>query len=475
MGLKVKRASYGVDLSGERVAIVRAVAGRQGPSFETLCDEKVPVESGQVVALLATIESEVRQGAVTVVGAMPAQASVSRRLKAPFPSVAKAKKVLPALLDIQLPFALESCVYHFMDVMREGPHVSALAVAARKSAVRERIASFSELGVEPLHLDHEGLALWSRSVEELPLEPDILRVVAQVGHDSTTITVGRFGRFENAHACQVGMRDFAGGEADAQKAVGDFVNRTQRVIRAYLSDPVPRSVQWVWSGVGATDGRCTSALEGSLDFGVSTSFLSHKDPAFFCARALAVCGLSGRSRDCNFRAGDLVHPDARDREQSRRVRTALAYASLGLCLCVLNGIWLGVLQYRERRAQQQLTALAQSMDPLVTVQYGQEIRAAERALEQQQTLHEPFVNVFQPSLTKVINDVLTTARTGGMQLNTLTVRRDYVSLHGVSDHWADCDALVTALSRHGYLVDTPERQDAGADEKVHFTIKGNRG
>ena len=99
-------------------------------------------------------------------------ADVRVGLRADSASRAKAEKVFPSLLDIQLPFPLEDCLYQFVEFRRtsEGM-VSALVCAARREAIQACLDRYQAQGADPMLLDHEGLALWTQSLVEWPVDP----------------------------------------------------------------------------------------------------------------------------------------------------------------------------------------------------------------------------------------------------------------------------------------------------------------
>ena len=127
-----------------------------------------------------------------VAAALPVHSTFSLRLRAPFSSVAKAEKVWPALLDIQLPFPLDSAVYRFLAPVRTADgQVETLAVAIRREDLAAWQARWQAAGFAPWVADHEGLALWSRSGAEQPLEKKGFRMVCYVGLDRIALAWGQ--------------------------------------------------------------------------------------------------------------------------------------------------------------------------------------------------------------------------------------------------------------------------------------------
>ncbi|MBN1268707.1 MAG: hypothetical protein JXB04_03900 [Kiritimatiellae bacterium] len=471
------REAYGLDLGPTHAVVVCAAAGRRDVSREVIWNG-LPTDP-QLAELGAGIAAEVAAGRARTAAAMPVHEVVTRWLTTPFPSISKAMKVLPSLLDIQLPFPLETCVYDLIEVQTHGGHVRALAVATRKDHLRTRLETCRGLGLDPVVLDHEGLALWTQSIGELPVEADTLRVVAHVGHDHSVLVLGRGLSLVSAHGCRRGLNDLlVQGRADPQ-AVGEFVDRARRVLRAELDASAEHPVQWVWTGPGAAEAACVDALREALALGPAAKFLAHREPAPFLARALAERALADGARPqrggpallCNFRAGDLVHPQQRRMETAGRVRVAAAYLALGLLLCALSLAWRVILHYRDAAAQTALTSLAQELTGGGRVERGQEVLLARRAVEDRRPLDAAFVEAFQPSLTVLLAGLLDVARDGGVVLDTLSLRRDAVSATGSGEDWPGGRGLAQFLEESGFEVEF-KPQDAAADERVHFTLKG---
>jgi Tfp pilus assembly PilM family ATPase len=129
------------------------------------------------------------------VGALPVRESLTRWVEVPFRNAGKAERVLAAALDIQLPFALEDCAYTFLEIRRAVGRdaTRALAVAAREADVARRVDEMKARGVDPVVLDHEGLALWSQALRELPAraaDGNRPRIVVYAGTDRSAIVVG---------------------------------------------------------------------------------------------------------------------------------------------------------------------------------------------------------------------------------------------------------------------------------------------
>ncbi len=464
--------SYGVDLSADHLVVVRSARTRKGVEPATLLDQ-----DGDALpdALRAELDAAVSGGRAVVAGCLAAHETVTRWLQTPLASVSKARKVLPSLLDIQLPFPLESCVYDFVEFRRSPERrVDALAVAARVQDAAARIETFRKAGLDPARLDHEGLALWTLSIRERPMERNASRVVAFLGHDRIALVLGAGESFRSAHSLRIGVRDlFPGGDAGTPDRLRPFALRVQQVLGASLAELDAATLQWVWTGPGAARPGVLTALQSALS-GLSVArFLSHEDPASFLARALAARALEPGPLDCNFRTGALAHPmEARQREGRAR-RAAAALLAAGLVLCAANGAWRTFLAHRERAAQAAVTALAQELSQLSRIPRGQEALVARRALDERAPLVQPFLQAFEPSLTSLLADLLAAAKENRIVIESLSLGNDSASLRGAAEDWNVCERLADRLRSRGFAAQT-DREDAGADERVHFAVKANR-
>ena len=195
---------------------------------------------GQPIAVLATrrgrrvIHTPAGPGPVDsqrpLAAALPVHSCFLRRLRAPFASVAKAEKVWPALLDVQLPFPLESAVCRFLTPTRTADgQVEVLAVAARREDVEAWRAPLAQAGLFPWWADHEGLALWGQSVLEQPAQG--WRLVCYIGEERVALVWGRGPDVRAASGLRLGARELfdpARGEAARRQWALFFAPRPGR-------------------------------------------------------------------------------------------------------------------------------------------------------------------------------------------------------------------------------------------------------
>ena len=472
------RLCLAVDLSGNRIRVVRSQHARRALNHAAVFEAEID-EAESVRARLAELAGAAPPSGVLWAACLPVHESLTRWLKAPLASEAKARKVLPSLLDIQLPFSIEECMYLFPLIRRTARgEVEALAAAARLSDLRRRIEILSSLGVDPVVLDHEGLALWSQSLQEQPPREPGRRVVAALYPDHLALVLGETtsgGAAEGSFIGAYGVRPVealwqAAGQPSTEPALQRIVSRVRQILQAQTPGAAPGSLEWIWTGPGAEDAAWLEELQHHLvDLG-ALRFLRHTNPSSFLGRALATRALAG-AWPCNFRSGSLTHPLVQRHRERQARRTSLSVAAAGLVLCGMALAWPYGIEARKADVQKEIEAAGAHLAPGVRLPYGQELRVVRQALQDRAEQARPFLEAYEPSLASLLVEAMQTARSRGITLDSFRFSAGAVALRGAAADWDRCESLAEPFRRRGLRV-ALERQDAGLDEKVHFTLKG---
>lgn len=459
------RIAYGVDISADWVAVVRAE--RKGSKWISEPCVSAPTQGDPAAAMgphLARMTSEMALGKAVIAGAMPIRQSSLRWLSAPFPSASKARKVLPALLDIQLPFPLETCRYAFPILQRtETGTVDALALAVRESDLAQRLQDGQGWRVDPHVLDHEGLALWDTAAPTA----NVSRMICYWGHDRTSLVYGVGNRIEAAMQTQVGANALSRDETTASQ----WIAWAQRALRAIVDQHSNTTLNWRWTGPAANETKVRDLLESQLVDAHTIQFDIDSDAPYALAASLAFRALGKTDTVWNVRAGPETHPHItrwRDRAIKRAAAVVLL-ATLGL------GAANGAIQHRLDRENQQLDqALAQrarALSDLPHVPRGQERILAERAMETHREAYAPFLRVFAPSQLDLVRELLRTAAQLNTHFDQVTLRGNTLTLQGHAVAWEDSETIAQQLRDAGWTINM-ERQDAIDVERVRFRITG---
>lgn len=407
-----------------------------------------------------------------IAAALPAHTAFVRRLRAPFASLAKAEKVWPSLLDIELPFPLDTAVYVFLNSARTADgQTETLAVAARREDVDAWLVRLDQAGLRPWYLDHEALALWSRSVTEQPLQKQGLRMVCYVGHDRTALAWGRGANVHSASGLRMGERELADAE-NGPAALRNWAQRVNSFLRAQ-SAPAGEAIQWAWCGPGVSRPDRLARLTAILDLPPGATIFTHREPNTFLARAVAARAWATGSTSCSLLPDDRVPPVLIRRREQRSRRAPLALAAAALLLMGVNVGWTAWLNHRRDQLQTAIVSLASELSGTTQLPRGQEVLVTERALEEQAPTLLPFRQAFAPSLLSVANLVLSEAAKRDMTLDHLTLSERNMTCRGTAADWNHGEALAAELSQAGWLPEV-DRRDAMDNERVAFTLKASR-
>lgn len=437
---------YGASLWGENIRTVRASRSLTGGSVFTGGPET---------------QKGARASPGCTVGCIGVGESLTIWLDTPFASQSRALRVLPSLLDVQLPFPLEDCCWCLAASRRGGRRaVSALVVAARREAIQQRLQQYRTVFIEPAVLDHEGLALWWQNLRENPPVTGALRVIVNLEPDHASFIIGRGHDFINAHSLRL---------AAGAVAPEDIFRRIQRILRTELRPG--GQAQWFFCGTLARQPALVNNLHKLLGAEWPGARTIHQPPDDFLARALAARGLLAGGRLCNLRRGDLEHPAARAENDRVGRRTAGLFLAAGILLCLFNLAWTALYQFKISRLKNEIAIVAGQVAPGRPIQYGQETGEAERAVMRRVAEAKPALNVFAKPLSATLAEIVGTCRDAGLSIAELRLSRSEATIKGAAEDWNGCEQLAKRLNNAGYAT-AIEKHEAGADNFVRFTVKG---
>lgn len=452
----LNRTVYGVALAGNAMTVVRSQRGHGHAVRHTVLS---PAEQAAWLAHPGL-------GKDIVAGSLSAQHSLTLWLSAPFASRRKAAKVLPSLLDIQLPFPLEDCLYDFLGLeCLPDRTCRALAVAVRRETLQARLEQYRRHGLDPVWLEPEGLALWTQSLLEIPPASDAGRIILYRDREDLTVVIGRGSQYQNAHGLQV-----PAGSA-TPTAEHDLLSRLNRILLAELPPGTP--VQWIAAGPGCQPPTQLPALHATLAKTWPGPLTLPADPAAFLARALATRALTAGPLRCNLRKDDLTHPAIRRKVERQSRRATILLLTAGLLWCGFNLAWLGVAGHRVSRVQAAVQSLAADLAPGRRIPYGQEVAEVTKALSRQNERLDPFARAFTPLLSDRLREILQTGQACDASFSALVLQSNSVAIAGAAETWDAALELQRRLTALGYTVKL-DRREGVPDNQVYFSINGTR-
>jgi len=431
---------YGADICDGTLVVVRATRTRAAIN----CVRIDPTDSSFL--------AEAKKSSAVVAGCLSERESFSRWLNAPFRSTQKAQQVFPSLLDIQLPFPLDQCVYAFLPCgLTETGTARALAIAALSSEVGKKIEAYQQAGMDPVVMDQEGVALWSQSIREVPISGDATRVVVSLYGKFASIAIGRSEEFISSHS----VRQNAG--------------QIDRVLRAQIKDTAA-PIEWAWTGPGASDANVIQDLQSNLGPSWPGKSTTHDEPDTFLARAAATRALLPGPLRCNLRIDSFKHPLVAARARSFLKTTSLLFLCAGL---LLSGAGLTARTIARNRLNEARLSFSTQIDKLagyrVTSKGEQAVKEAAKALKERSKDSRPFDELLSPSLPFILRTILDTGKENNLTYESLTLRKDSVSIVGTCSAWNQCENLSKRLKELKYSVRL-DRRESSSDGKIYFSI-----
>lgn len=412
---------YGVDETPAGPVVVLAV--RQG--------RKVVVE--EVAAWPV-------QGPYAVAAGLTEKEAWVRRLQTPLRSKSKVLRVLPGLLEAQLPFGIDECMVSCVRLFRSPKTTGLTAVVAvvRRTDLQSRLGRSVAEGREPHVLDQEGLALWTQAADECPPhQADELRVVIYLGLDRATLVFGRGSEWMSTQ----GLRRFEPGQ----------VIRQARLI----FDGDPRPVFWIWTGPGAGDATAMESIRRIMDRSEPVQERVMKDPRTVLARAYAVRALTPGPLRCDFRMDSFAHGDVQRLRIRREFSTAMIWLVAGVILLSIGMGWKGWLEKREARARQAVAGRARAVMTRLgggqAINPGYEIRSVSNALAGVEAQYAPFVRAVSPSRSRALGRILMAAREGNIILYRVAWEDTRLKVEGVGASEMACRAFVRLVEAEAGL------------------------
>ncbi len=449
------KIAYGIDCSDDGVVAVPMSSRVGGVSKSVM---RLPHSAG--LRYLAEKASN-EKGVLSV--PMPIKSSFTQWIEAPFASPAKARKVFDSLLDLHLPFPVDDCLYEIVEINRTADSkVEALVAGAVATSVEQRIAEINELGADPEILDHEGLALWEQAQAEFSGYADRVKVLAYLGRSRLVVVAGKGRRFEYCRSA-----DF---KTEGGLPTPDSLKRLSRRMARIFDGRSAASL--IWTGSGAESPELREVVADAIGLTSSVEQLVSSVPSEFLATALArrALGRSG-TNGLNCRKGAVTHPRISEFIRRRKYMFAVSALASVIAVCAINAAVRSGLNSAQKQADEAVASMAMDVADLSRVPRGQELEVVRQTLESGRSGFERISDFFSDSAGMHLLALVDTALGYDMHLDSVSIRDGELSIRGSAIDWDDSDRLANLARQIGFEVEL-ERADAGADERVHFTIHG---
>lgn len=464
--------SYGIRRTGRRWILVRAKAGQAPADYEIVGEYSDPLSEGDLNRLRVLLTDALASGHTSVNAVLPAGEGWAQWMETSLTSSAKARKIWPTLLDVQLPFSIEDCACAFLEqeALSDGAGYRALAVTVRRSALDRRLDEWRSQGIDPVIIDYEPFVLWSFSIHTEPPVAGEYRVLAHLGETETLLV---FGRGEEWHSMSTCAFDIAGGAADDPEQAQGLITRLRRAMASRDDWKPVGHVHWYWAGPGSEHEGLLAQLESAIDHDRFV-YYRHRYGAYFAARAMAHRPFETSGPRINWRSQVDPHPAERRWQKRFMRRMAAAYVVASI---LLAGLSLGVraaFRAEHREAQAALRDAVRDITGIASPQKGVEAEVVERFVNDRLEKGAPLFDMRKPSLRGNAIHLLDRARLWNLTFDRLKLDDRTVSIDGTAEDWDRPEMLAGVLREWGYEVDMPVRKASPQLERVLFRLEGRR-
>lgn len=391
----------------------------------------------------SSLSKTLAEGVACTAAATPAS-TLFVPLNTPAIKGAKLKKILPSLLDIQIPLPIADCVYTFIQYRTDYA-----AYAIRKADIKTQLDSLNEMGCNPCRLVPMAHAAWMLSLAEFPLKrPNEPRALFVAGAQQTVLISG----------------------------CGEAVEK-QSVFKTAAAEPV-RRLKLAFGGVpenlvcivaGAEHQSVVDALEAP-DANLSANVITAPSPPYFIARALARDGKNdGGAEDTNLRTGAFAHAllSRREMKPAFYLKVTLVVASI-----VILAASISVLAITQKAEEQSKVVLQNRLQEIA----GFSIKSkGQRALQDARSamplrLDDAILSSIENRIPQWLSATTTICLQHNIKLQHLSITVDGLTASGVASSANAAHEFVSALASAGINATLTEPPKAIKDGTFTFFV-----
>ncbi len=437
---------------------LRALKGRRAAGrirMDTLA-EGVPADGPAAMSILQQVEADVMTGRAVSAAALPAHETVIHRLTAPFPSIRKARKVFPSLLDLALPFPVEQCECRFEQIrMVAGGKVETLAIAARRESISTCIDELAGRKLRPVILDAEPRAVWSELAQRFPPADPASRLVVHREGSRVLILYGEGDRF------------LSGTSVRSWISTEDLSRRMARFLRSVIpSGGSPAEL--IWSGHPALASSDKEEILRSCS--IQPAAMHDAGGEDILLQGLCRNALQEPGAIVNLRAVGAAHP-AWDSLTSRPLQKAWLTCGMAAALVIgVNIAWTRLQDHRAEQLTREAQATAASITGRERIPRGQEAFITTRFMNEAREQYEPFLQFTRPGMNTRFYQLLNEAHERGIALTHLNLMDGGSVIRGNAPSAGEAEAFRDALSAVGIEMKI-SIEPAGAGDGVRFRLE----
>ncbi len=380
--------------------------------------------------------------------ALPARLTFCRRINSPFKSERKTSRIIDSLLDVELPFAVEQCVTTTVENRPEnGPDV--MVTGCKKNDLTAFLNAFGN--GDPLIIDHQGLALWTGSLHEIPPRAEnTTRLVIWLDAENACVAVGQGTFFIDAHPLR-------GNPVEAfNRLLRHYADKLESNWEGMLAGELSAAEQWK-KVISERGGQCTV----------------HDQPQALLARAVARRALYDGPYRCNLHPAPETNPWVKSGMRKLDLMRGTAAAGIALLIGGLSIFIHARASALEQNVNLQLQQLADETAGFhVTARGHHRTEVVRRAAAERRGRMLPLEYAANPPVTPLLKRLYREAHTAGLRFSEISVAPQRISLNGQATGRNATESLKNTLQADGWRISRADYQNV--ESKTVFSIEAQK-
>jgi len=391
-----------------------------------------------------------------VTASLSAEESYLIPLELPIKNKAKATRILPGLLDLQLPYSIDDTSYCFTEFRHQSGETSSCALGARDVEISKALEALELQGIEVEALDHELFACWQyftqRENNKAPkilvlVEDNHIQLIAGKNQQpslSAHIVLDPANIDQNFRALRRTL-----------KSSIEKLNSEDTSLSVYLDENHPYKAE----------------IQQSLDR-LTVKHTLRSGVLYFISSALAQRALVAQEDSFSLLPASR-RPASIDKKIARSsIGAAMAVGFSGLFLCAISVAWSYVVSAEDQALQHKLITKAQAMSGYDKIYKGKELRMVQQSLSEAVKKQSPFTQLFEASLLEPLSSILQRCKDTDSKLKKVKLSNKHLEINSLSKGLQGAEALKELAIDLGYNASIKNQEESRDGLKV-YQIKGS--
>ena len=476
-----------IDLGDRAVRVALVRTGPTRPRVLALVEAEIIQRDSETkreatVRALKDALQELGGSADVYVSHISGRNGVVRVLSVPFTSVRRIEATIKGDLEPHVPLPIEDLVVDFRPISVSDGKTQVLAVAVRKTCLREHLEILAEAEIDPEVVDLNFASLTSLWLREHSVAADEITVLLHATTDGALLVITQGRRMVFLRGMDLSAEDLRG---DGQQ----YAEQVMTTLRAFAA--VSRNTEidrLVVTGVDLSTDQC-AALERKLGLSVSACELG----------ADLIPGEKARTADANswaaiigsalnYRTRPRIGFNFRKEEFARYsaaadVRRHAAFSGGFVVLLLLASV--GYLKSQVRQKNAEKDAIELKMVQLFEETFGEKVKRRDKVLAQMQAKGGPVqkrqeeYDMYRPFLARtastldLLHEIITLIpQSEGLQIKDLSMNKGVITLSGQVSDAANVTLVEEQLNNSELLnVREVQRSSSRETDMIDFTIR----